>query len=199
LQINKAKENGLENAYVQDIQALDDEFASELLAKHGLFDKVFSNAALHWCKRDPVGAIRSAKKVLKPGGFFAAEFGGWGNCIGVRSALHSAMRRRGYDPISRDPWYFPSAESYSKLLVIEGFEVVNISLVPRLTLLDGHLLGWLRLFTKNTAFLQGVNPEETEAILKEAAGACEVDTKDMDSNRWMLMYVRLRVLAKFTP
>lgn len=76
---------------------------------------------------------------------------------------------------------------------------MNISLVPRRTLLDGHLLEWLRLFTKNTAFLQGINPEETEVILKEAADACEVDAKDMDSDRWMLMYVRLRVSAKFTP
>ena len=82
MQVGKAKESGLENVYVQDIQALDDEFASELLARHGLFDKVFSNAVLHWCKRDPVGVIRSVKKVLKPGGLFAAEFGGWGNLIG---------------------------------------------------------------------------------------------------------------------
>ena len=83
-QIDKAKENGLKEAYVQDIQALDDGFASELLAKRGRFDKVFSSAVLHWCKRDPVGVIRSARKVLKPGGLFAAEFGGWGNCIGRR-------------------------------------------------------------------------------------------------------------------
>ena len=72
----------MKNAHVQDIQALDDEFASQLVLEHGQFDKVFSNAALHWCKRDPVGVIRSAKKVLKPGGVFAAEFGGWGNCVG---------------------------------------------------------------------------------------------------------------------
>lgn len=77
----------MKSAYVQDIQALDDEFASELLAKHGRFDKVFSTAVLHWCKRDPVGVIRSVKKVLKPGGFFAAEFGGWGNCIGRTNRL----------------------------------------------------------------------------------------------------------------
>jgi len=82
-QIDKAKENGLENAHVQDIQALDDGFASQLVVKYGQFDKVFSNATLHWCKRDPVGVIRSVKKVLKPGGIFAAEFGGWGNCIGT--------------------------------------------------------------------------------------------------------------------
>ena len=72
----------MENTHVQDIKALDDGFASQLVLKHGQFDKVFSNAVLHWCKRDPVGVIRSAKKVLKPGGVFAAEFGGWGNCIG---------------------------------------------------------------------------------------------------------------------
>lgn len=72
----------MENAHVQDIQALNDEFTSELLIKYGEFDKVFSNAVLHWCKRDPVGVIRSIKKVLKPGGIFATEFGGWGNCIG---------------------------------------------------------------------------------------------------------------------
>ena len=89
----------MENAHVQDIQALDDEFTSQLVFKHGQFDKVFSNAVLHWCKRDPVGVIRSAKKVLKPSGVFAAEFGGWGNCIGkdktiviVRPCL--IMRRR---------------------------------------------------------------------------------------------------------
>ena len=81
-QIDKARENGLQNVYIQGIQSLDDEFVSGLLVKHGQFDKVFSNAALHWCKRDPVGVIRSAKKVLKPGGVFAAELGGWGNCIG---------------------------------------------------------------------------------------------------------------------
>jgi len=54
------------------------------------------------------------------------------------------------------------------------------------------------LFTKNTTFFQGIDLDETEVILKEVADACEVDAKDMDSDRWMLMYVRLRVLAKRT-
>ena len=45
-------------------------------------------------------------------------------------------------------------------------------------------------------FLQGIDPEETEVILREVSDACEVDAKDMDSDRWMMMYVRLRVLAK---
>jgi hypothetical protein len=74
--------------------------------------------------------------------------------------------------------------------------VVNISLVPRPTLLAGDVLEWLHLFAKNTTFFQGIDPDETEVILGEVADACEVDTKDMDSDRWMVMYMRLRVLAK---
>ena len=46
------------------------------------FDAVFTNAALHWCKRDPAGALESAKRVLKPGGRIAGEMGGFMNCIG---------------------------------------------------------------------------------------------------------------------
>ena len=83
-----------------------------------------------------------------------------------------------------------------KLLVSQGFEVVEISLVPRQTQLTGHLVQWLDLFTKDSTFFQGIDPEETEAIFKEVVDACEVDAKDMDDDRWMVMYVRLRVLAK---
>ena len=75
---------------------------------------------------------------------------------------------------------------------------MNISLVPRQTPLVGHILEWLRLFTRNTTFFHGIDPDETETILREVADACEVDAKDMDSDRWMMMYVRLRVLARCT-
>lgn len=74
--------------------------------------------------------------------------------------------------------------------------MVDISLVPRHTPLTGDVSGWLRLFTKNTTFFQGIDLDETEAILGEVSNACEVDNKDVDSDRWMMLYVRLRVLAK---
>ena len=48
----------------------------------GKFDAAFSNAALHWCKRDPLGVLTSVRKVLKPGGRFIVEMGGFLNCIG---------------------------------------------------------------------------------------------------------------------
>ena len=63
----------MKNVHVQDIQVLDDGFASQPVFEHGQFDEVSAT----WCKRNPVGVIRSTKKVLKPGGVFAAEFGRW--------------------------------------------------------------------------------------------------------------------------
>ena len=85
-----------------------------------------------------------------------------------------------------------------QLLVSEGFEVISISLVPRQTPLPGHILEWLRLFTTRTTFFEGIGLDETEVILGEVADACEVDAKDIDNDRWMIMYVRLRVLARRT-
>lgn len=46
------------------------------------FDAVFTNAALHWCKKDPSGVLESAKRVLKKGGRFVGEMGGFMNCVG---------------------------------------------------------------------------------------------------------------------
>ena len=99
----------------------------------GKFDAAFSNAALHWCKRDPLGVLTSVRKVLKPGGRFIAEMGGFMNCIGkkvlrsekkaclvnpitgIRSALHDILKSKGHNPEDHDPWYFPSVENYTNV------------------------------------------------------------------------------------
>ena len=128
----KAKENGLKRAFQADIQN-PDEVEAAISEADGKFDVVFTNAALHWCKRDPAGVLESAKRVLKPGGRIVGEMGGFMNCIGevlvisamehvlmkhrpgVRSAIHCVLRERGHDPESVDPWYFPSMADYVKV------------------------------------------------------------------------------------
>lgn len=81
LKIDKAKANGVQHAFVSDIQRLVIPESSSWV--EGVkFDAVFSNASLHWCKRDPGGVLESAKAVLKPGGRFVGEMGGFMNCIG---------------------------------------------------------------------------------------------------------------------
>lgn len=39
----------------------------------GSFDAVFSNAALHWMKRDPAKVVRGVHRCLKPGGRYVGE------------------------------------------------------------------------------------------------------------------------------
>ena len=79
-QLEKAKSNGVRYTFLADAQNL--EIPKDTPEIQGEFDAAFSNAALHWCKRDPFGVLTSVRKVLKPGGRFTAEMGGFLNCIG---------------------------------------------------------------------------------------------------------------------
>ncbi|TFK48624.1 S-adenosyl-L-methionine-dependent methyltransferase [Heliocybe sulcata] len=192
--IDQAKKNGLHHAYVADIQAMPAlSSLSEELPQSTKFDAVFTNATLHWCKRSPLGVIESAKAVLREGGRFVGEFGGFGNCVGVRSAMHAVLRRRGYDPQQLDPWFFPSVEDYQLLLESSGFKVTHISLTPRLTPLTSTVADWVRLFCRQS-FLRDIPDEMAEEIIQEVQDMCTVDCRDARGN-WMIVYVRLRFVA----
>lgn len=52
--------------------------------------------------------------MLKDGGRFVGEMGGYLNVIGT-GCLHRVARDRGLDPESMDPWYFPTIEGYQKV------------------------------------------------------------------------------------
>ena len=88
-QIEKASKNtGLSSSHliVGDLQdpSLIDKFPPEFI---GHTDKVFTTATLHWCKRDPDGVIAGVRAILRPGGRFVGEFGGFTNCIGEPPVL----------------------------------------------------------------------------------------------------------------
>ncbi|KIK64215.1 hypothetical protein GYMLUDRAFT_196071 [Collybiopsis luxurians FD-317 M1] len=193
--IERAKAQGLHEAFVSDIQ--DFTFPAnrnEYSGPREGFDAVFTNAALHWCKRDPPGVIESAKKVLKKdGGRFVGELGGFLNCIGIRSALKLVLKNRGYDPIERDPWFFPSPEEYNKLLEAEGFHVSHISLTPRYTPLEAGLIGWMNTFVRSP-WLGDLSDKEANEIMEEVEDICRPDCQDGNGN-WAMIYVRLRFVA----
>ena len=140
--------------------------------------------------------------------------GGFLNVGGVRGVLHSVLRRRGYDPASIDPWFFPTPEHYRELLEGVGYRVescgefifstlvsfarwthrISIELIPRPTTLPTGLEGWLETFAfPFFAILK--SPEEQREVIKEVCKLCEVDMKDERSGEWMAMYVRLRFKA----
>jgi len=144
-------------------------------------------------KRDPFAVVKGVHEVLKPGGIFAAEMGGFLNIVGVRSALHTALRKRGIDADDVDPWYFPTPEAYSDLLKKAGFEVTSIDLVPRITPLPTGLPGWLNTF--GMTFLSALTSiPDLADVIDEVCKTMEKDMMD-DKGNWTIMYVRLRFKA----
>ena len=180
-----ARRRGLD-AVVGDARRL---HAMELPA--GGFDAVFSNAVLHWI-RQPVAVIRGVHRLLRPGGRFVAELGGAGNIATVRGALHRALRRRGIDPAPRDPWYFPTAETYRGLLETHGFVVPEIRLFPRPTPVPGTLTEWLQTFA--TAVLATLDSATRRQVEAEVEAVTAPRLRDA-GGAWTVDYVRLRFRA----
>ena len=84
------------------------------------FDAVFTSATLHWCKRDPSGVIRGAKRALKRsengGGRFVGELGGFMNAVGVRGNVYKVLEEMGVQNAAElDPFYYPTAEQYREV------------------------------------------------------------------------------------
>lgn len=160
----------------------------------GKCDKVFSNAVLHWCARDPLGVLANARKILKVGGLFVAEMGGQGNVADVRNALHAALLKRGIDPVARDPWFFPTPDQYTRLLKSADLHPLNVALQPRETPI-ADLAGWIHLFCGHN-FLEAIEPEDKQEIVREVVAACRKAGRwDDQKELWYLDYVRLRVTA----
>ena len=154
------------------------------------FDAVFTNAALHWMER-PEKVVQGVWLSLKTGGRFVGEFGGKGNVETVRLALHQALRRRGIDPRGVDPWYFPSPEDFSSLLVNSSFMVRYLEIIDRPTRLPGELLDWLKIFAQ--PFTNAVRSDQRQGFLDEVCQRSDT-LRDLEG-RWSVDYVRLRFAA----
>jgi trans-aconitate methyltransferase len=158
------------------------------------FDAVFSNAALHWMKRDPDLVIDGVRRALKPGGRFVAEFGGHGCVAAICVALFATLERFGVNDV-RDvnPWYFPSANEYRKKLEARGFRVEYIELIPRPTPLPTGMRGWLETFA--IPFTKVLPEEKRAGFLDEVTERLRPVLCDSDGN-WTADYMRLRFLAR---
>ena len=175
------------------------------LFKEGTYNKVFSNAALHWILRDPStrkSVLRGAYKALQPGGDFVFEMGGAGNVADVHTALLAALVHQGVDiQVAREacPWYFPNEKLMGKMLEEVGFKVQKSKMEYRPTKLTtgatGGLEGWVRLM--GAQFLE-VLPldQQKEDVVKEVCDVLKtVVTHEEDGSMW-LGYVRLKVAAR---
>ncbi len=174
-------------------------------AKDGEFDKVFSNAALHWILRDPTkrkSVFIAAYNALRPGGTFVFEMGGAGNVASVHTALLAALVHQGV-AISKAreacPWFFPSERLLEQMLQEVGFKVERLELEYRPTKVtdekEGGLEGWVRLM--GAVFLEAVDSKDkAEAMVKEVCDVLQNVLKHGEDGSIWLDYVRLRVLAR---
>ncbi|KAL8664381.1 MAG: hypothetical protein Q9202_003070 [Teloschistes flavicans] len=169
------------------------------------FDKVFSNAAMHWILRDEGtrdGVLRDTFTMLKPGGAFVFEMGGKGNVAEVHAALMAAVVHAGVTvERARElcPWFFPSEEGMRGLLERVGFVVEKAEVEYRPTRLteaeEGGIEGWVRLM--GARFLEGVEREgRREEVVREVCEVLRTVIMREEDGSWWLGYVRLRVLAR---
>lgn len=155
------------------------------------FDAVFSNAALHWMKR-PDAVIAGVRRALKVRGRFVAEMGGHGNVAIIRTVLREALRQRGIDPETADPWYFPTSGEYQAKLERHDFQVTTMELIPRPTPLPGDISGWLATFAES--FTNCLPEEERAGFVDELREELRPLLCDKQG-QWTADYVRLRFAA----
>jgi trans-aconitate methyltransferase len=179
-----ARQRGLDGHVVDAFQLT---FDSE-------FDAVFSNAALHWMKRDPDAVIAGVYRALKPGGRFVAEMGGFANVAAITVALCATLASFGVnDPAALIPWYFPTAQQYRKQLMVADFSVEYIELIPRPTPLATGMRGWLETFA--VPFAKTVPEQRRPEFLDGVTEALRPALCDQEG-RWTADYVRLRFVAR---
>lgn len=163
------------------------------------YDKVFSNAAMHWILRRESGRqdmFTGVYNALKLSGIFVFEMGGMGNVGEMRSAFLSIISRRiGIEKAREvDPWFFPDEVWMSKVLEETGFKVEMIEREYRPTKADvGGIGGWVRLMGKQ--FFDAVDGKDREECEREACGVIESVCASPGGGDW-IGYVRLRAVAR---
>lgn len=164
------------------------------LSFEGEFDGAFSNAAMHWMKRDPEAVVAGVYRALKPGGRFSAEMGGHGGVAAITVALCAALQQRGItNPAGLIPWYFPTPDEHRPRLERAGFEVEYIALVPRPTQLPTGMRGWLETFA--IPFMKSLPERDRGKYLDDVTEQLRPVLCD-SQGRWTADYVRLRFLAR---
>lgn len=135
--VEAARARGID-AFVADAESME-------LERFGQFDAVFSNAALHWML-DPDAVASGIFAALRPGGRFVGEMGGDGNLATLRRALRDELTGRGYAMPAQDPAWYASAEEFTRLYLVAGFEQIRAELLPRPTPLPGGIAEWVMTF-----------------------------------------------------
>ncbi|MEL6196767.1 MAG: methyltransferase domain-containing protein [Pseudomonadota bacterium] len=164
----------------------------QALSYDAAFDAVFSNAAIHWMV-DQQAVLDGVARALRPGGMFVAEQGGQGNVAAIRTALIAVLARdHGIETQLDEIWAFPSPTEQRARLERAGFEVEQITLIPRPTRVEAGMEAWLA--TLAAPVLAKVAPERRHGLIEAVTTLVAPALRDGDGI-WWADYVRLRYQA----
>ena len=163
----------------------------------GDFDAVFTNAVLHWVGA-PALVSAGVARALKPGGRYVGEFGGHGNIAAIRVAIRSVLATRGYRVEPMETSYYPTAESFRKVLESAGFVVDVCEIIPRPTPLPTGMSAWLNTFRAGFIDSAGVPPEKRAQVIEDVRALLRPVLAD-EAGNWIADYVRIRFAAHLPP
>ena len=177
-----------------DIHFFQEDFVSLKAPQDGLYDVIFSNAALHWVTpRRSEEAIAALCRALRPGGQVVVEFGGKGNVEAISKATIAAVEAVGGKTV-QPFWFFPSVGEISSMLEKNGVEVSSAALFDRPTPLNEGkegLSNWLTMF--GSRFLKGLTDTQIASVLEEVNQ--EVAPALWEKDHWVADYRRIRVVG----
>jgi len=112
------------------------------------FDRVFSNAAMHWVK-DQGRVLRNIYQSLKPGGLMVIQMGGRGNAGDLFACITPLMETKPWIRYFQDfefPYAFPDPDEYVTLLRKTGFTKCIVQLKGKDMVHEGleGFSGWIR-------------------------------------------------------
>ncbi len=133
------------------------------------FDRIFSNAALHWV-RDHASLLAGVRRALAPGGRLVFQMGGRGNCreiFAARDEVMAAPAWREYFAGMAEAYCFPGDDEYALWLSAAGLTPTRVELIPRDMTHAGRegLAGWVR--TTWLPYLERLPQARREAFIAD--------------------------------
>jgi trans-aconitate methyltransferase len=118
------------------------------LTFHSEFDRVFSNAALHWII-DQTTVLAGVQRSLKPGGRLLFQMAGKSNAKDVLNLINELTAVKPWNGFFSDmkfPYGFYDTEEYKAFLYESGLTAERVELFPKDMKFNGAegLAGWVR-------------------------------------------------------
>jgi trans-aconitate methyltransferase len=170
--------------------------AQDITQELGSFELVVSTAVLHWIPEAMhPEVLRRIHDVLRPGGVFRAEFGGFGQIARARRILDEETAAMGLTVTP--PWYFPAPEPYKQLLVAAGFSDTEswaaLRHQRRAVPEEDSLRGWLR--SQVSIAYEASMTEPDAAVFRQRVESRAVTELRRDDGTYDQDYIRLDLLA----